>query len=113
MAKFVLRMKVKQPITAVFSNIGHLRHRLKNSSSSCLFCLSLELRKDCVDTAECPELQKKYTGTLSFYLCKNIFCKQDLDSFVNRILGGCVTEMQAEYNDTISKLNNDILKKGE
>lgn len=106
-------MKVKQHITAVFSNIGFLSHRLNKSSLSCLFCLSLELRKDCVGTAECPEFQKKYNGTLSFYLCKKTFCKLDLDSCVNRILGGCVTEMQAEYNDTISKLNNDILKKGE
>ncbi len=113
MPKFLLRMKVKQHITAVFSNIGYLRHYLKKSSSSCLFCLFLELRKDCVDTAECPELQKKYNGIVSFYLCKKTFCKQDLDSCVNRILGGCVTEMRAEYNDTISKLNNDILKKGE
>ncbi|XP_059357487.1 putative leucine-rich repeat-containing protein DDB_G0290503 [Carassius carassius] len=40
-----------------------------------------KLKKDCVDTAECPELQKKYK------------------------------EKQVEYNDTISKLNNDILKK--
>lgn len=40
-----------------------------------------KLKKNCVGTSECPELQKKYE------------------------------EMQAEYNTTISKLNSDILQK--
>ncbi|XP_073705375.1 uncharacterized protein [Garra rufa] len=40
-----------------------------------------ELKVNCKNAAECPELQKKYN------------------------------EMQTEYNNTISKLNNDVLKK--
>uniref|UniRef100_A0A671KY42 Si:ch211-14a17.10 n=1 Tax=Sinocyclocheilus anshuiensis TaxID=1608454 RepID=A0A671KY42_9TELE len=73
---------LKQQFHSIHPSISLKRSlTMKEEENAKIRAENEKLRKDCVDTAECPELQKKYN------------------------------EMQAEYNNTISKLNNDILKK--
>ncbi|XP_016316543.1 myosin-11 [Sinocyclocheilus anshuiensis] len=78
-----LKQQVQEKGSQVNARIAGLKRSLtmKEEENAKIRAENEKLRKDCVDTAECPELQKKYN------------------------------EMQAEYNNTISKLNNDILKK--
>ncbi|XP_016136065.1 myosin-11-like [Sinocyclocheilus grahami] len=78
-----LKQQVQEKGSQVNARIADLKRSLtmKEEENAQIRAENEKLRKDCVDTAECPELQKKYN------------------------------EMQAAYNDTISKLNNDILKK--
>uniref|UniRef100_A0A8C2GWW9 B30.2/SPRY domain-containing protein n=1 Tax=Cyprinus carpio TaxID=7962 RepID=A0A8C2GWW9_CYPCA len=78
-----LKQQVQGKESQVNARIADLERSLtmKKEENAKILAENEKLRKDCVGTAECPEFQKKYN------------------------------EMQAEYNDTISKLNNDILKK--
>ncbi|XP_043113699.1 golgin subfamily A member 4 isoform X2 [Puntigrus tetrazona] len=77
-----LKQQVQEKESQVNARIAGLVKSLtkKEEENAKIRAENEKLRKDCVDTAECPELQKKYI------------------------------EMQAEYNNTISKLNDDILK---
>ncbi|ROL55195.1 Erythroid membrane-associated protein [Anabarilius grahami] len=83
-----LKQQVQEKESLVNARMAELERNLKKEEeeNSKIRDENEKLKESCVDTHECPELQKKYKGY-------------------------CVTEMQAEYNDTISKLNSDILQK--
>ncbi|XP_016365512.1 myosin-2 heavy chain-like [Sinocyclocheilus rhinocerous] len=78
-----LKQQVQEKESLLKARIADLERSLtmKEEENAKIHAENEKLKKNCLDNAECPELQKKYK------------------------------EMQAEYNDTISKLNNDILKK--
>uniref|UniRef100_A0A672L728 Myosin-11-like n=1 Tax=Sinocyclocheilus grahami TaxID=75366 RepID=A0A672L728_SINGR len=78
-----LKQQVQEKESLLKARIADLERSLtmKEEENAKIHTENEKLKKNCLDNAECPELQKKYK------------------------------EMQAEYNDTISKLNNDILKK--
>ncbi|XP_067219934.1 myosin heavy chain, cardiac muscle isoform isoform X1 [Chanodichthys erythropterus] len=78
-----LKQQVQEKESLVNARIAELERSLKKKEeeNSKIRDENEKLKKKCVDTHECPELQKKYK------------------------------EMQAQYNDTIAKLNSDILQK--
>uniref|UniRef100_A0A9J8CS20 Si:ch211-14a17.10 n=1 Tax=Cyprinus carpio carpio TaxID=630221 RepID=A0A9J8CS20_CYPCA len=96
-----LKQQVQGKESQVNARIADLERSLtmKKEENAKILAENEKLRKDCVGTAECPEFQKKYNGTLSFYLCKKTFCKLDLDSCVNRILGELRLELEAKKQE--------------
>ncbi|KAL1280709.1 hypothetical protein QQF64_015309 [Cirrhinus molitorella] len=78
-----LKQQVQEKESQMNSRIADLEKSLieKEKENAKINAENKELEKNCKNTAQCPELEKK------------------------------INEMQAEYNDTISKLNGDVLKK--
>uniref|UniRef100_A0A8C1E2T7 Si:ch211-14a17.10 n=1 Tax=Cyprinus carpio carpio TaxID=630221 RepID=A0A8C1E2T7_CYPCA len=78
-----LKQQVQEKESLLNARIADLERSLtmKKEENAKINAENEKLKKNCLDNAVCPDLQKKYK------------------------------EMQAEYNDTISKLNNEVLKK--
>uniref|UniRef100_A0A8C1YU08 Si:ch211-14a17.10 n=1 Tax=Cyprinus carpio TaxID=7962 RepID=A0A8C1YU08_CYPCA len=78
-----LKQQVQEKESLLNARIADLERSLtmKKEENAKMNAENEKLKKNCLDNAVCPDLQKKYK------------------------------EMQAEYNDTISKLNNEVLKK--
>uniref|UniRef100_A0A671QVG2 Myosin-2 heavy chain-like n=1 Tax=Sinocyclocheilus anshuiensis TaxID=1608454 RepID=A0A671QVG2_9TELE len=70
-----LKQQVQEKESLLKARIADLERSLtmKEEENAKMHAENEKLKKNCLDNAECPELQKKYIGTLSSICCKKTF----------------------------------------
>uniref|UniRef100_A0A672L4H2 Myosin-11-like n=1 Tax=Sinocyclocheilus grahami TaxID=75366 RepID=A0A672L4H2_SINGR len=70
-----LKQQVQEKESLLKARIADLERSLtmKEEENAKIHTENEKLKKNCLDNAECPELQKKYKGTLSSICCKKTF----------------------------------------